>query len=349
MKGLYFEKQAQVEQLQNTLANQRLSLSRTSLDDSEYSTRFGRLDGAIKEIAFSIRKDWKIIPRWLAPYVNQDAQKVGTKEMTAVGRACISRWIFDEIFQKCFHPGLDIDLSLDLKRIEQNVRLVAPHATSQEEADALDSKIIQWKLTTIEGLSFRLNSPKCADAKSAFTQMAVSNLTAHLVSHLQSPPPQGIEGNATSIIELAVGIASHLPLESRDISITYPLPGDIVIPPMKVEQPLPPLDNPGVETSSETEGVSDPIDSKETTTESEASKDGGKTAKKQDKPKTMHSTTTSSTGANGKKPIAGGAETGDSKGAKERVDGLQKVRFAGFMGVEVRGRQWLIPAPVWTI
>ena len=56
VKGLYFEKQAQVEQLQNTLANQRLSQSRTSLDDSEYLTRFQRLDGAIKEVAFSIRK-----------------------------------------------------------------------------------------------------------------------------------------------------------------------------------------------------------------------------------------------------------------------------------------------------
>ena len=36
-----------MHQLQNTLAHQRLSLSRTSWDDSEYSTRFNRLDGLI--------------------------------------------------------------------------------------------------------------------------------------------------------------------------------------------------------------------------------------------------------------------------------------------------------------
>jgi len=30
-------------------------------------------------------------------------------------------------------------------------------------------------------------------------------------------------------------------------------------------------------------------------------------------------------------------------------DGAQKVRFAGFVSVEVRGRQVLVKAPVWTL
>ncbi|KAI7343295.1 hypothetical protein KC336_g23065, partial [Hortaea werneckii] len=45
VKKYYFEKEDQVKQLQNSLAHQRLSQSRTSLDDSEYTTRFNRLDG----------------------------------------------------------------------------------------------------------------------------------------------------------------------------------------------------------------------------------------------------------------------------------------------------------------
>ena len=62
VKKYYFDKDAQVQQLQNTLAHQRLSQSRTSLDDNEYSNRFQRLDGAINNLAFNIRRDWRSIP-----------------------------------------------------------------------------------------------------------------------------------------------------------------------------------------------------------------------------------------------------------------------------------------------
>jgi hypothetical protein len=80
VKGLYFEKQAQVEQLQNTLANQRLSQSRTSLDDSEYLTRFQRLDGAIKEVAFSIRKVFP--PRLNLIYLSRYPPPISTLRLT---------------------------------------------------------------------------------------------------------------------------------------------------------------------------------------------------------------------------------------------------------------------------
>jgi hypothetical protein len=350
VKGLYFEKQAQVEQLQNTLANQRLSQSRTSLDDSEYSTRFNRLDGAIKEIAFSIRKDWRAIPQWLAPYVNQDAIKAGTKEMTAVGRAAISRWIHDEIFSKCFHPALEMGLSQELKRIEQAIRYSA-HASSQEEAEALTSKVIQWKMATVEGLGYVLHSPDSLEAKHIFTQKCVTNLTAHLIQHLNESATRGIEGNATSIVELAVGLAGHLPLESRDISITYPNPGDPVLSNFKVEQPLPPLENPGL--SSEGGPASMDNESKDQVMqdsekpEAQSQGQGSKLLKKQqsDKNKLLQSQNSQ----NGKKG-QGQVETGVDKTGQDRSgDGVQRVRFAGFVGVEVRGRQWLVMPPVWTM
>jgi hypothetical protein len=346
VKGLYFDKLSQVEQLQNTLANQRLSQSRTSLDDSEYASRFNRLDGAIKEIAFSIRKDWGTIPSWLGPYVNVDAQKVGGKEMTAVGRATISRWIADEIFNKCFHPSLDPELSIELKRIEQNIRWASSPATSAEELDALTSKVIQWKLTTVEGLGYQLNSSESTEHKARFTQIAVTKLTAQLLQHLLDPAPQGIEGNATSIVELAVSIACHLPLESRDISITYPLPGDMVLPTMKVEPALPPLENPQFLNLDESGSTNS--EAKEDPSSMEGVKGELGRLKKQDKTKLA-----AQGSGNGKKLsiTTGSGELGDGKANKDRnrEDGSQRIRFAGFMGVEVRGRQWLINPPVWTI
>lgn len=335
-----------MEQLQNTLANQRLSQSRTSLDDSEYATRFSRLDGAIKEIAFSIRKDWKTIPRWLAPYVNQDAQKVGTKEMTAVGRACISRWIYDEVFSKCFHPGLEARLSAELKAIENNIRFFSSTPTNQEEANALTNKVIQWKLATVDGLASQLDKSESLEAREQFTRITITKLTAHLINHLQEPAPQGISGSTTSIIELAVGIAAHLPRESRDISITYPLPGEAVQPTcMKVEPALPALENPSYDeteaSSSSTggEGKDGPDNDK-----------GDNRLKKAEKGKgglmTALGTSGSRDGRKGSISSQGGVDSG---GDWEKKDGSAKLRYAGFVGVEVRGRQWLVNAPVWTV
>ncbi|KFY23520.1 hypothetical protein V493_05813 [Pseudogymnoascus sp. VKM F-4281 (FW-2241)] len=331
VKGLYFEKQAQVEQLQNTLANQRLSQSKTSLDDSEYLTRFQRLDGAIKEVAFSIRKDWKVLPHWLLPVVNPSALQTGTKEMTAVGRATISRWLNDEIFGKCFHPSLDLGFSAELKRVEQNVRFFAAPPPNQDEADALTAKITQWRLTTMEGLAYRLNSAHAAQAKADFVQMAVSNLTAHLMNHLHDSADHGFQGNATSIVELAVGIASHLPCESRDIAICYPLPGDMVTSYMKIEPALPPL---------EVDSKAEEADGKEGGKEEEGGKEGGKGKKD---------------GKGQLKKLAPGAAAAAAAAAAEQQqqteikEGANNIRFAGFMGVEVRGRQWLYNPPVWTI
>lgn len=281
------------------------------------------------------------------PFVNQDAQKVGTKEMTAVGRAAISRWIWEEIFQKCFHPSLEPPFSAELKRVEQNLRYATGPSNNQEEMEALTSKVIQWKLATVEGLGYQLSSPSSIDAKMRFTQMAVKHLTTHLLNHLQDPAPQGIEGNATSIIELAVGIASHLPLESRDICITYPLPGDQVQAMMKIEPPLPALENPALDLTQDADSSSSNSDPKDHDSgpADGGKSDGGKLSKKQDPKKGMLSPQAANNGKKTSNNSAGTNEPGEGK-AK---DGIPRVRFAAFMGVEVRGRQYLVNPPVWTI
>ncbi|KAJ4421266.1 hypothetical protein N0V85_000251 [Neurospora sp. IMI 360204] len=320
VKRLYFDGKKeieqlgnQVEQLQNAIANQRMSQSRTSLDDSEYTTRFNRLQGAITNLAFNIRKEWKTLPKWLDLYVTADALKTGKQEMTAVGRAVITQWVVNEIFNRCFHPGLEPELSKQLKTIEQNIRHFSYTLNSQEEYDALTSKVVNWRMTTLEGLQDVLRSAEADDHKTNFTLLATSNLTAHLLKHLTEPAPVGVDGSVGMIVELAVGIASNLPLESRDVAIIYPLPEQpIQTNLMEVEKtPLPPLE-------------SRPSDASEEGTAGDGAKESSK-ERRGDKARSAPS------------------------GAASQSKDAGRVRFAGSFGVEVRGRHVLVKAPVWTI
>lgn len=342
-----------MEQLQNTLANQRLSQSRTSLDDSEYMTRFQRLDGATTNLAFNIRKEWQMIPPWLTPYINQDALKIGKQEMTAVGRAVISKFLVDEVFNRTFHPGLEIDLSLSLKGVEQNIRRFSPALNNQEESDALTAKVVQWRLATLDGLRDVLNSPAAEENKEQFKHAVTRNLADCLNSFLQETAPAGIEDSAHMIVELAVSIAANLPLESRDISIVYPMPGDMLQPAiMKVEAGIPALENPGIESTSDGDAAS------AASTASGDKDDGSKEEKSTDgknrKEKTKSGMLSAMMGGNSgsvtSKKTTGSQAAEASEGKKGPAeDGPQKVRLAGFVGVEVRGRQMLVKAPVWTV
>ncbi|POS87251.1 hypothetical protein EPUL_002016, partial [Erysiphe pulchra] len=298
VKGLYFEKTAQVEQLQNTLANQRLSQSRTSLDDSEYMTKFQRLEGAVTNLAFNIRKDWQNVPGWLSQSVNHDAIKIGKHEMTAVGRAVITKFLVDEIFDQIFHPGLPVELSRSLKAIEKNIRKFSPARNNYEESEALTARVVQWRLTTLDGLKDLLSPLESEEVKKQFTDRYIDNLTGLITNFLHEPNPPEIKESARNIVELAVSITSNLPLESRDICISYPMPGSMLQPSiMKVENPIPSLGD----------TIAD-ID------ENEGTQGGDKD------------------------------ETGN-----DNEDASQKVRFSGFISVEVRGRQILYKAPVWTM
>ncbi|KAM5371090.1 hypothetical protein ACJA88_009659 [Fusarium oxysporum] len=339
VKRLYFDGKGQIEalngqivHLQNAVANQRMSQSRTALDDSEYSTRFNRLNGAINNLSFNIRKDWRCVPQWLDKYVSTEALKTGKAEMTAIGRAVISRWIMEEVFNKCFHPGLDAQLSQSLKEIELGIRSNTHTLTSQEEFDALTNKIVSWRMTSLDGLHRQLNSPAANDNRNAFIAKSTASLTSCLYQFLCNPPPPGVDGSASMIVELAVGIAANLPLESRDVAITYPLPGEIVQPHvMEVEKAaLPVLE------AQKGEGEGD-------------DKDGDDEKSGKAKTGTL----------NNAAPPESGEGNDASKSARKDADkdtfvaalpkDSNRVRFAGFMALEVRGRQVLMKAPVWTL
>lgn len=350
MKRLYFDGKKeieqlsqQIEQLQNAIANQRMSQSRTSLDDGEYATRFNRLNGAINNLSFNIRKDWVSLPAWLTPYITGDALKTGKQEMTAIGRAVITRWIVDEVFNHCFHPGLDPQLSQQLKQIEQNIRHNSYKLSSQEEFEALTNKVVAWRMTTLEGLAQVLHGSESEAHKADFARKATSNLTAFLYQHLGEPAPPGVDGSAGMIVELAVAIAANMPLESRDVAITYPLPEQQINPNiMEIEKAgLPALE-------------SRPSDEGQDEKDSGLSKD-----KKGDKGRSgmlstllgavggghSHNGTTASSRKSSiadPTPLAGPPLTAPPKDSS-------KVRFAGFVAVEVRGKQVLVKAPVWTL
>ena len=333
VKRLYFDGKSQieglssqVEQLQNAVANQRMSQSRTALDDNEYMTRFNRLNGAINNLSFNIRKDWRTVPQWLEKFVSADALKTGKQEMTAVGRAVITRWLVEEVFNKCFHPGLDPTLSAQLKDIELSIRGSAYNVQSQEEYDALTTRIVNWRMATLDGLNRRLNSSATGDNRNMLINRSTAGLTSCLHQYLTNPPPPGVEGSTSMIVELAVGITANLPLESRDVAIMYPLPGDPVQPHiMEVEKMgLPAL---------EAHRVDADLDA-----DDELDKERAKA--RIDKAKA------NALAAMGGQGSRKGSVTGEGEGLP-KDSGI--VRFAGFMALEVRGRQVLMKAPVWTM
>ncbi|KAF1954732.1 hypothetical protein CC80DRAFT_549911 [Byssothecium circinans] len=245
VKRYFFEQQSQVHQLQNTLANQRISLSRTAWDDSEYATRFNRLDGLIAQLSFAIRKDWKSIPPWLHTVVNKNAVETGKQEMTAVGRAFISCWLVENIFDKYFHPDLEVGLSTQLKNIQTNIRKNAPAAQIAEDEDALIAKVINWRLATLEGLSDLLRANSAAVNRQALTDKLNEQLIGSLQMHLNDPAPPDLAGGVPMIIELAISVAQHLPLESREVQIEYFYPGSPVATEfMKMESGIPALTAP---------------------------------------------------------------------------------------------------------
>lgn len=373
VKKYYFDKDAQVQQLQNTLAHQRLSQSRTSLDDNEYSNRFQRLDGAINNLAFNIRRDWRSIPPWLAPHVNRDAATQQTKEMTAVGRACISRWLVDELLERYFHPSLEPGFSAQLKIIEKNLRRFAAPTPSEEEKDSLLARISNWRLATLDGLQEVLSSSQAADYRASLTESLVEKLTASLSMMLKEPSPPGLEGGVSMIVELAVGIAANLPLESRDVFVEYVTPGVLVQEAwMKVEVGLPALTNPGegpidadggsnVSKQSEETGSIESRDtgtsngngSEETAKEMALQQQAQQQQAVQGKKKGMF--TGFMGGAAGKKGSVSGPSPGPQpQQGQGQVQQRQssppkedRVRFSTFMAVEVRGRSVLVKAPVY--
>lgn len=162
--------------------------------------------------------------------------------MTAAGRAIVSHWLVEDVFSLYFHPDLDITLSAQLKTMQKNIRRFAAVSQTQEDEEYLTSKIVSWRLTTLEGLQEMLRSPQCANNRAQLIELLKHQLMTHLQQHLDNPPMSDLEGGVHMIIELAVAMVAHLPLESRDVQIEYFNPLTLInYEHMKPESGIPPL------------------------------------------------------------------------------------------------------------
>lgn len=380
VKKYYFDRDAQVQELQNTIANQRLSASRTSLDDSEYMARFNRLDGLISQLAFSIRKSWTSVPEWLQPAINKDAISTGKQEMTAVGRAFISWWLYSEVFERIFHPDLEINLSLALKGILTNLRRFAPPCNSEVEEQNLSSKLVSWRMTTIEGIQDQLRAPASQQHRADLLQHLNAQLIGDISAYLTDPAPQDLAGGVYMIVELAANIISHLPLESREVTIEYyPPMCPILENVMKIEQGIPQLSSPILGNGSDD---NDNDSTKETAASTETTKEddqappqpphkediapkgrrgmlanlmgaasgkqpaAGQTASQQ--PNTGVQTAAGKAGPPGTMAAAGVAGKSNGRDASGQGSKEERVRLSVGLGVGIRNRSVLVKAPVYT-
>lgn len=327
-----------------------MGLSRTSLDDTEYVNRFNRLDGAITQTAFNIRQSWKNIPLWLQPSINQGAQQKSNKEMTIVGRACISRWILDEIFNRYFHPALERHLSERLKEIEQNIRRFSSLPSSVEESEALISKVSSWRMTTIDALRDFLHCEQANVEETRLGDHLSEKLEASLMMHLVEPVPPGLGDGVRMIIELAVSILSNIPQESRDIRIAYFLPSSSVQENlMMVDWTLPALINPHVPSELDKLGGRDKDENSDEARDESMTNGSKDSDKKKQSSGIMKSFRDKLAHPQGDRsgpvsPLPPEAHQGMNRSRENSRDGL--VRVAAFLAVEVRGRAVLYKTPV---
>lgn len=283
--------------------------------------------------------------------MNKDAVATGKQEMTAAGRAFISDWLVSEVFDKYFHPDLEPMLSAQLKSIQKTIRHFAPPAQTAEEEEYLTSKVVNWRLSTLEGLQEALRSPQCAVNRAQLTEMLKENLVGDLSKHLQDPAPPDLAGGVSMIIELVVSIAIHLPLESRDVVIEYFPPGlSILQDQMKLESGIPPLTmsiaDDAAERGSIRSASSDLADNNDT-----SHTVGGE---QPSKTRSMLSALTGSSKTKSrsdeqrKHDGAGGSSSSlnrpdSSQGMKDQPP---RVRMAAGIGIQIRGRSVLVKAPV---
>lgn len=331
-----------------------MAVSRTVLDDNEYTNRFQRLDGAIKDLAFSVRKYWRSIPSWLNGMVTDDALSVGMKEMTAVGRAVISRWLVEEVFQRYFHPSLDPAFSVQLKNIEMNLRRQRP--SSDEDRENASARLSYWRRTTFDGLSDSLIGPDAQEHRVELVEHLIVELAAFMGSQLHEIASPGLEASVRMIIENSINIIEKIPLEARDVCVDYFPPGiSLAEQYMKVEGQLPALSHPPPPPSDQ--------EQPEEPAAAEGDASSGPTAgvienpsPAQQKPskKSIFGALISRKHASNEMsrpaPAPGPAE--DKSEPADVAPSNPRIRFAAFLAVEVRGKgppTVLIKSPVWLV
>jgi hypothetical protein len=299
--------------------------------------------------------------------VNTTAVETGKQEMTAVGRAFISHWLVENIFEKYFHPDLEPGFSTQLQSIAMNIRKFSPACHSPEDEDSLAAKIINWRLATLEGLADTLRAPQAAKYRQELTETLNEKLIGSLQMHMNDPAPPDLNGGVPMIIELAISVAQHLPLESREVHIEYFSPGHGIVPDfMKIESGIPALTAPIQDVDEADRASVRSVISKDADSASIAEQEQQAA---QQMPKEEKKRSVFGFGGGSKKPTtapaslskrestlgAGGSQQsltqnppGSSSGPKDEPP-PPRVRMAVGFAVQIRGKSILMKAPVYTI
>lgn len=282
--------------------------------------------------------------------------------MTAVGRAYFSQWLVSNIFDMFFHPDLELGLSKDLKDIWHNIRRFCPPFQSAEEEEALASKMINWRLTTLEGLQDKLRGPSAQGHRERLTQMMNDKLMVDIGPHLVDPPPVDLQVGVSMIIDLAINVASHVPLESREVMIEYfnpllPIQSEI----MKIESGIPALVNPIVVADISPSSIAGPEADRASlkstgTRDSTDVPDDATGGRDEKKGRGMFSGLIGGGGSKVTKPAPGSASTsaaasakGVQPGRETPKDKEERVRISTGLAVQIRGRSVLVKAPVYCL
>ena len=290
--------------------------------------------------------------------------------MTAVGRAFISYWLVENIFEKYFHPDLEPGLSTQLQSIALNIRKFSPACHSPEDEDSLAAKIINWRLATLEGLADTLRAPQAAKHRQDLIETLNEKLIASLQMHMNDPAPPDLNGGVPMIVELAISIAQHLPLESREVHIEYFPPGHGILSEfMKLESGIPALTAPILEVDEADRASLRSVASKDVDNASLAEQEqlaaqqqnsqlpkeekkrsvfgfGGGSKKPTNAPATLGKRE-STLGAGGSQQSLTQNPPGSSSGPKDEPP-TSRVRMAVGFAVQIRGKSILMKAPVYS-
>ena len=264
--------------------------------------------------------------------------------MMALGRAVVSRWLMEEVFQRHFHPGLDPGLSIQLKTIEMNLRRQQMRpVTDEDRENAIVFKLSNWRRTTFDGLGDTLANPTAQEHRAELIEHLTVELATFLSTQLQDQALPGLEAGVRMIIENTINIIEKIPLEARDVCVEY-FPPNISFHDnyMKVEGQLPPLAQqppPPADQEIDDEGDSSPASNS-----TGPCADGISPAPREPRRRSVFGALMGRRPADPPTRPAGGDKTEQAEPSR--------IRFASFLTVEVRGKgpaTVLIKAPVWLI
>jgi hypothetical protein len=268
----------------------------------------------------------------------------------------MSQWLVSNLFDMYFHPSLELGLSRDLKEVWHNVRKYCPPFQSGEEEEALNAKLVNWRMTTIDGLQERLRAPEASQHYSRLVDMLNEKMVGDMSLLLSDPAPPDLAGGVSMIIELAVSVAQHIPLESRDVAIEYFYPGAPIVPDlMKLETGIPQLVAPIVVSEISPSSAGDAADRASLqSTDTRDSADprestDGAAAREEKKARGMFGGLMSggSSGGNKMQKPPPTSQAQQAVGGRETPSKEEKVRLSVGISVQIRGRSVLSKAMVY--